>query len=300
MAQPLQELPNLDMRTFKILCTVYQQRSFTRAAEQLGLSQSVISYAIDKLRQIFDDPLFIREAGETTATERCESVVTYAENTLSDYQTLLTSGRFDPLTTTKRLVIACNYYERTLLMPKIVSLLQKRAPRLKIELVDASGQGHEKLLKREAELLIGPYQREDASLHSRPLFTDHYVCVLDPSHPAADWPMTLEQYLSFEHILITYGGRWTSKYIAELEARGHSLSPAIRLPSPAGTEEMVKGSQLVATLPERLAKRLSRGLRIVPFPVPVSISIQLVWASTTHRSEMSRWARGVVLEALGV
>lgn len=298
MAHPLQQLPNLDIHTFRILSVVYRERSFTRAAEQLNLSQSVISYAIDKLRQTFDDTLFVREGGETLATERCEAVVTYANGILMDFQTLLTSGQFDPETTTKRLVIACNYYERTLMIPHIVSALKERAPLIEIEIIDASAMGHERLLKREADLLIGPYQRQDTSLYCRTLSTDHYVCMLDPNHPLADSTMSLEQYLSLEHILITYGGRWKSRYISELETLGHRIVPAIRLPSPAGTEELVKGSRLVATMPELLARKLGKDLCIVPCPVPAPISIQLVWVSTMHRSEMSRWVRNVISEVV--
>jgi DNA-binding transcriptional LysR family regulator len=288
------DLFNLDLRTFQLLSAVARAESFTRAAEVMGLSQSVVSYNIDKLRQVFDDPLFVRIAGKTLPTERCRAIMSFSDAVIVDFQRLRTSGRFDPTKTTEKIVIACNYYERMLIVPRIAAALARQAPNMQLEIVDASGTGHEKLLNREADLLIGPFQRGDAAFYARTLASDSYACLLDPGHSCADAPLSLEHYLALDHILVTYGGRWRSTYITALEKLGHSHRAVIRIPSPAGIEELVRGSHLVATLPSALARKIGHGLRVIPFPVGVTMSVQLVWTAEKQQSEILKWVRDLI------
>jgi DNA-binding transcriptional LysR family regulator len=288
------DLLSLDLRTFQLLAAVARTESFTRAAEALNVSQSVISYNVDKLRKVFEDPLFVRIGGKTLPTDRCRAIIAFSTDMLADFQRLRTSGGFDPATTVERLAIACNYYERMLIIPRIAAALAQAAPRMPVEIVDASGTGHEKLLNREADLLIGPFQRDDAAFYARTLATDSYACLLDPGHPDAQGPLTLDRYLALDHILVTYGGRWRSNFLTEIDRLGHTLNAAIRIPSPAGIEELVRGSLLVATLPTALAIKVGHRLRVIPCPVEVPLHVQLVWTAEKHHSDMLRWVRDVI------
>ena len=284
---------NLDFRSLEILCVVHRERSFGRAAELLQVNQSVVSYAIAKLRKTFGDPLFLRVGSRTEPTARCEEIVAWAHDALTDFEAVRITAPFDPATARARFVIACNFYERLLLIPSIVAMLRGAAPGLDLEIVDAAGTGHERLQSREADLLIGPYRRQDAGFYSRTLLTDSYVCLMDRAHPQARSgdDLTLDAYLALDHILITYGGRWTSPFVTGIERAGYRLEPAIRVPSPAGIAELVKGSTLVATIPARLAAGLGRGLVTMPCPVDAELPVRLVWDTASHHAPISRWAR---------
>ncbi|MEN3794707.1 LysR family transcriptional regulator [Fulvimarina sp. MAC3] len=293
------DLLTLDLRAFQVLATVAQAESFTRAAEVLGISQSVVSYNVDKLRQVFDDPLFVRVGGRTRATDQCRAIIAFSDIMIADARRLRVAARFDPATATDRLVIACNYFERMLIVPRVATALTRAAPLMQIEIVDASGTGHEKLMNREADLLIGPFQREDAAFYARTLVTESYACLLDPAHPMADRPLSLDRYLEMEHILVTYGGRWRSSYLTELDRKGLSLRAAIQIPSPAGIEELVRGSHRVATLPTALARRIGGGLRIHPFPLAAELPVKLIWTVEQHHSAKSIWVRDVIARTIG-
>ena len=121
---------------------------------------------------------------------------------------------------------------------------------------------------------------------------------MDCNHPASGQKLTLKRYLDFSHILVTYGGRWTSPYVAELEKNGTPLNPVIRIPSPAGIAAMVSGSDLVATIPEGPARFLASNHTVLPCPVVSPLEIRLVWSASTHHSAMSEWARSLIGEAL--
>ncbi|MDN3721910.1 LysR substrate-binding domain-containing protein [Roseibium salinum] len=253
-----------------------------------------MSYTIDKLRNVFQDPLFVRQARRLHATARCDGIVHEAERLTTEFRQLAAPPEFDPHTAAQKFTIACNFYERVLIIPDIVHALKKEAPQLDLEIIDSAGIGHERLRLNEADLLLGPFERDEPYFFRRDLYKERYVCLLDPSHPKAGGDLSLEDYLGLEHVLVTYGGQWRSRYIIELERQGRELKVAIRVPSPAGLELLVSGSDLVATVPERLAKVVGQGLRILPCPVQTTIAIRLVWTTLTHRSPIHMWVRDMV------
>lgn len=287
-----------DFRALEVLVRVYHLGSFTRAAEELDLNQSVVSYTIEKLRGVFDDPLFVREGRQLIPTPRCEEVVVASGDLLAQFARITAAGQFDPSRSRDTITIACNYYERALIIPHLVHAMRAEAPNIKIEIVDASYLGHDKLLRMEADLLIGPFVQLGAAFYSRTLYEDPYVCMMDPANPAAAEPLTLERYLALDHVYITYGGNWKSRYMQVLEAQGHALSIAMRTPSPAGIRNLISGTELAVTVGERLSRHLGEGLHLTPCPVEAPVAIQMVWTARTHDSAMHKWVRHHVVQTI--
>lgn len=297
MTKPAADPLTVDFRALTLLVEVHRTRSFTRTAETFGLNQSGVSYAIDKLRRVFDDTLFVREGAAIVPTERCEEVVTFAKGLLEGLDSLQDGAGFVPATSTLTFTIACNFYERVLLIPQIVRAIRSQAPLMEVEIIDAAGTGADKLLKSEADLLLGPFKRNDASFYTRVLYEDRYVCLLDPAHPAADRELSVEDYLALDHIHITYGGRWKSNYLLEIEAQNRTLDVALRVPSPAGIEHLVRRSGLVATIPMSLARQIGEGLAIRPCPFSAPLPIQMIWTARKHQSAAHKWLRDLVAGA---
>jgi DNA-binding transcriptional LysR family regulator len=290
MADPM----GVDFRTLTLLARVHDLRSFTKAAEELGVNQSAVSYTVEKLRGVFQDPLFVRQGRSILPTPRCEEIVQEANRLIGDFRRLTVPSQFDPGTVKRKITIACNYYERVLWVPHIVRAVRAEAPGLELEIVDASDIGHERLLRNEAEMLIGPFQRETPAFYSRRLYHEDYICLMDAGHPAAGAPLDLKTYLGLNHVLVTYGGRWTSRYLHDLKDMGHSLQVGLRVPSPAGIAELVVASDLVATVPRRLAKVLGDAVHVADCPVRTEITIEVVWTERNHRSAHHVWLRDLI------
>lgn len=289
---------SIDFRAFHVLTRVHDLGSFTRAAEELGINQSAVSYTIEKLRGVFQDPLFVREGRRLQPTARCGDVVAMAKDVTDRYLTVAGPSEFDPATSTARFVIACNYYERVLLVPKLVHELRAKVPHLNLEIIDAADMGDDRLLRGEADLLIGPFTASGAAFYTRKLYDERAILVMDNSHPMAGKEITLDDYLALDHVLITYGGRWKSKYIVELERMGHQLNFALRMPSPGGLQSVLSGSQLVCTVPSLLARSVGDRLHVAPCPVPSDMVIQLVWTARTHQSPMNVFLRELVYRTI--
>ena len=108
---------SLDFATLRTLCLVHDSGSFTAAAEQIGVNQSAISYTIERLRRAFHDPLFVREKGRQIATQRCQQIIAEVRPMLATLDRLARPEAFDPASADQRLTLACNYYERLLIVP---------------------------------------------------------------------------------------------------------------------------------------------------------------------------------------
>ena len=286
MSERAEKIMGVDFAALHTLHAVQDHGSFTRAAEALGVTQSVVSYTIEKLRKVFDDPLFVRFDGRQKTTARCETILETTRNMMDDFLRLAEPDTLDMTQVEARLVIACNYYERIVLIPDMVKHLRAVAPKLELEIVSSADIGPDQLIRSHADLLIGPFQRNDAAFYSAKLFDEHYVCVIDPAHPAAMAPLTLEAYLGLEHIEITYGDLWTSGYQQQLAQSGHQMRIPIRVPSPAGLPKLIAGSPFVATVPRRLADHFKSELTILECPVPAPFDVRMIWTGRVHKSPL--------------
>ena len=294
MAQPNADPSSIDFAALNLLRVVHELGSFTAAAEKLNVNQSAVSYTIAKLRACFHDPLFVREGGRQVSTDRCEEILARSLQMLGMLDEMLQPDAFEPGSATQNVTIACNYYERVLLIPALVSAIRREAPGMTVKVINALGDGHLRLLNREADVLIGPFARSESGFHSRRLYGEEYACLMDAAHPMADTALDIEGYLGLNHVLIDYGGGWQSAYLRELEAAGHRIDPVVVAPSPAGLATLIVESDLVATVPRRLGEWNADRLKVADCPFPGRFDVSLVWAAHTNASAMHRWLRDLI------
>jgi DNA-binding transcriptional LysR family regulator len=293
------ETLRLEIGTLRTLCIVYDAGSFTAAAESMGVSQSAVSYAMERLRAVFHDPLLVREKGRQIATPRCEQIVAEVRPMLASLEQLARPDAFEPAQARGRLVVACNYYERVLIIPRLVRAMRERAPGIELAVANSRGLGPELILRGEADMLLGPRPHVRSGIYLSRLFSEDYVCVMDPDHPMAGRELSVADYVSLELIEITYEGNWTSSYRTEMEAKGHRATPALLVPSPAGVARLVAGSTLVATVPRRLAQTFGDAVHIAECPFRGAFDITMVWPLRFHADAMHQWVRGLIMELRG-
>ncbi len=298
MAQKPTDPLSIDFAALNTLHNVSRFQSFTRAAEALGVNQSAVSYTIEKLRTVFNDPLFVREGHQQVPTVHCKEILDNTHRLLAEFLQLTEPKEFDPKIAKSQFVIACNYYERVVILPNILRALRQRAPGLEIEIINADDAGHERLLDARADLLLGPFQQSRPAFHRRKLFDEQYACVMDKSHPNAKPDLTIKEYAALDHVRIMYGGAWQSSYIAEVEAMGLALNFALRVPSPAGIQELIAGTTITATIPARLANKIGSDLHICQCPIPSPFDIYLVWTARTDKSALHKWVRDLVAQTV--
>lgn len=294
----MQTLPKeLTLAALQTFRQVYEQGSFTAAANHLHVNQSAVSYTIDKLRQCFDDPLFYRQAGKVVPTLRSETIYPQIVALLEQTATLIQTPSFDPTTTSASITIACNYYERQTILPSLSKLLNQQAPGLRLNVINALNQGEQLLHSNQADILLGPVLPDSFDSYSKSLMQESYVCLLDQHHAEQlQSHLNLEQYLSCQHITINYGNQWRSLYLQELDRQQMALTEIMQVPSPAGIGQLVAGTKRITTIPKRLAQAELSNSKLCQLacPVPAPFTIYSVWTSRTNKDPMHQWFRKVL------
>jgi len=288
---------SIDFAALRTLRVVFDQASFSKAAEQLGLNQSTVSYTMDRLREAFQDPLFVRQGSGIAPTDRCIEIVERTGRLLDDYEALVAPPKFDPTTAKDTITLSCNYYEQCVIFPSLVPKLRLISPNLIVEVTPATHQGMEHLRRGRTDLLIGPYEVDNDSFYLCPLLTDHYVCVMDRKNPLASKALTIETYLNASHAVVTYGGTWQSPYLVELDRRSLVLNHKFSVPSLSDLVNVLPGTDLISTIPNHMAMHLGPDLCITPCPILAKFQLGLVWTSRTQHSAAHRWLRQMIIDA---
>lgn len=290
------ELASVDLATLQTLVAVQDRASFSDASQLLGVNQSTISYAIKRLRKAFNDPLFVRQGNSIVATDKGEQLAQQARGILEQMAALSSPSGFDPATAEGSVTVSCNHHERMFVIPDFVRRAQKEAPKATIHIFESAVDGKQQLKQNTCDIVLGPVAILGDIYYRRKLFTDHYACVMDSAHPLAGGELTLDRYCASRHVAVTHNGRWEALYFAALRAKGIEMQPEVTVSSHDILERLIPGSELVATIPYRLAGRLSDRLALRPFPMDVFIQVDIYWTERTHHSGLHRWARQILAE----
>lgn len=285
---------NVDFNSLRVLRYVYENQSFSIAAEKLGVSQSVVSYTIDKLRTAFSDPLFVRQGRRIVPTDRCVIVVEAARRIRDEIEFLAGPMEFDPAKVEHTIKIACAFYEKRIVIPPLLKEIRKQAPRLSVEVINSNLSGEELLKRAEAELYIGSKRPKDESFFCRRVFEDKYVCIMDPRNPLAQSALNKESYIEAVHASVFHNQSSQPDYLRQLNDDGIVLNSAAKVSSFAGIEDLVLGTDLIATVPYRLVQDFADSVYVTALPFSSSIGVDLIWATRTHRSLLHIWLRDLI------
>jgi len=287
----------LDFAALRTLRLVFAHGSFSRAAETLGVTQSTISYTMSRLREVFSDPLFVRQGAGMVPTDRCNEIVAQAGELIDRFETLTAQRQFDPAEASVEIGLSCNFYERVTILPHVTRILRREAPGIKLKVISSSAQGKQQLLRSESDLLIGPIRIEDSGYYRRSLLREEYTCVMDPSNPLAQTPLTIERFVKAPQVVVNYGGSFRSRFLVVMEASGHVPNTVMEVPSPANLPDILVQTDMIATVPSRIAQMFGDAVVSVPCPFPAELTIDLYWTARTHVSAPHMWLRSKIAEA---
>ena len=284
-------LRGIDFGALETLQLVYRLRSFTAAAETLNVKQSSVSYTIDRLRKSFSDPLFVRQGNQISPTDKCISLVGYAERILAEIERASQPDVFDPASLRATVSISATYLSRAVLLPKLVRDLRNEAPNITIELITGFTDANQQLLSGKADMALSPVAINESGINGKFLFDDPYVCVMDPANKLAQADMALEQFASAAHMFIHYGQKWQPPFRKKLKDLGYIMSPMISTANPEDVGLMLPGTDLIVTLPSRIAQQFAPQFQLRPCPVDAVAQLNFYWPARLNNSPLHIWIR---------
>jgi DNA-binding transcriptional LysR family regulator len=296
------KLAAVDLNLLVALKALLGERHVTRAARQLGLSQSATSHALARLRDLYGDPLLVRSGRALEMTPRALGLLPQIERGLGELQASLSGQeRFEPRRARLPLRIGAADYPQVLLSAPLLSLLRAEAPGVALQITSFPDL-REQLESGGIDLAITVRTKLPEVFAQQPLFSDGFLCVLRKGHPVLRQPrFTLHRYLALEHLLVAPGGSPGNYVDTELGRRGLTRRVALQISSFLVAPQLVAESDLISTGPALLLRRVSAHhpvvLRKPPLPLP-RFELCLVWHTRRAHDPAHVWMREVVVRAV--
>ncbi|KLN56568.1 LysR family transcriptional regulator [Variovorax paradoxus] len=292
-----------DLNLLKVFEALMTEGNVTRAARKLSLTQPTVSNALRRLRETFDDPLFVRSGAGVNPTRRAIDLWEPLSQSLHAIRGTLDVERFDALRSTASLSIAMSDYVSSIVVPRLAAKLSKAAPSMQIHAIPNTLVDFDKVLAdNKADFAISVYNEEvqrPAFLKSRALWSPDFVCVLRTGHPLARADkIPLKKFLAARHVDVSLVGKTMPTYDLFLHSRGLQRNLVATVNHYHAAYEVVRRSDLIAVLPwsERFEPARVAGLRRMPVPLeaPPRI-IELFWHQRHETSALHQWLKNMLL-----
>jgi DNA-binding transcriptional LysR family regulator len=291
------ENKKLDFNLLVTLDALLAERSVSRAAQRLNLSQPALSAQLARLRDMLGDPLFVPSHRGMTPTPLALGLQAPLAEALAQLRDVVTSARaFDPARDDFTVHVACSDYVQSALLLDFTLALRREAPGLRIALRPADAARLEaQMEKGEVDLAVLTPEGIAESLRSRPLFEERYVFIARRGHPALRRPLDMTRFCELEHVMVSpRGGSFTTPVDEVLDAKGLRRRVVVSASTFHSVLDLVERSDLVALVPARMVEGRGRNVRVrvlaPPLPVP-GFAIHMAWHDRNHRDAAQRWVR---------
>ena len=291
----------LDAGLLRTVEALLRAGQFNRVANLVAASEPVAAFALRQMRELAGDPLLVARDGTLQLTRRAERLAAPFRDLLERIGEIL-SGRdvFDPAFCEETFGVAANDYAAFLLGPAIAAACAAAAPRATLSLHSLDPASSRKALELgELDVVIGPALRGPArKLHSETLFAERFVCIAAKGHPRLGKKLTASAYAAERHVVVRAPAA-AAKADPALADPGRKRHAAVAVPHFHLLPAIVADSELIATLPERLAERFAAKYPLVVHRTPVrptGFTLAMTWHERTDLDPARMWLRGIVTE----
>jgi DNA-binding transcriptional LysR family regulator len=290
-----------DLNLVLVLEVLLEERSTTRAADRLGVTQSAVSRMLGRLRDAYGDPLLVRTSRGLSPTRRALELAGPLRQTVADLERLfLDRPHFDPRRAERRFRIAAIDYAQVIVMAPLLAELEAEAPLVDVEIRQPSVEADSDLESGALDLLLMPRQPSGPGVVWSDLYRDGYTCVVWKDNPCRR--LTTARFAAMAHVLVA--PRERPGGIVDVVLAQHRLARrvAVQVPSFLAIPYVLVGTRRIATVPTRMGAELVRRhpLRTLAPPVDVPGFTMCQGWHEIHRNDPGhRWLREAVTRAAG-
>jgi DNA-binding transcriptional LysR family regulator len=290
------QLQTIDLNLLLALQALLEQRHISKAAAKLDVSQPAMSRHFVQLKRIFKDPLLVRDGRTYSLTPRAEGLRAPLGNVLLDMEALFTTPTFDPAQATGEIFIATRDYEMITLLPAFLKVVAAQAPGLRVSIVPLVEENFTLLENHSVDFILSAGQSNAAHLARSKILEDDHVCLASKNHPILKdkTTITLKQYVALRHGLVSLSGSGPGVIDRLLEKQSLERQVYIRVPQFMSAAYLVADSDLVVTVPRRMALVASGLLPLRIYEVPLKLekfSMYLYWHVRQQKSGLHTWLR---------
>lgn len=303
----------LDLNLLRVFDEVMAERSLTRAARNLSLTQPAVSNALRRLRETLGDELVQRSGQGMAPTPRARAIWPAVREALQQLQESLIPDEFVPGEATTTFVLAMADATAAELMPGLTDTLEHEAPNVSMRVVPLTTRDPRRLLDEEiCDLAVGyfPSVLADLTAHAqsgepmpflhRRIYNGEYVCVMRKGHPLASGPLTLNRFCAARHMLVSFSGRPYGFIDESLASLGRERQVVLTVNQFFTAGRVVANSNLLTVLPRHFVSVTGIAEQLVLRPLPFDVSpvhVDAVWHRRSQQRGAHIWLREAVLRA---
>jgi DNA-binding transcriptional LysR family regulator len=313
---------DIDLNLLRIFDILYDERNVTRAAARLFLTQSAVSHALARLRDVLGDPLFMRIPSGLQPTERAHQLAPRLRVALAEIRSAVATPTFDPAKTRQRFVISAGSYFCALIVPKLIGLAHKFAPGISLQIVNVGTELVQALDQQRVDLALSAFDKIPARFRSEVLFSDEKVWAIGSHHPLAKQPFDHAALLAWPRLAIGIApaagqsreppARNDLVLRVILETDEEAISPrsaqrtsaSMMVYDSATALAVIAATDMVTLVPRRFAKACasSAQIRIIDFPHghAETVELSMLWHSRVHDDPGSLWLRALIRQAVNL
>ena len=312
------QIRRVDLNLFRVFDAVMQQRSVSRAAKALSVTPSAISHSLSRLREAIDDELFVPGVSGMRPTPRAVELASDIRKGLQNFHSVLMTKPFVPGRAIRTFRIGASDYVSILVLPRLIKRLAEIAPNIDVRIFPLSRLDAVRNLEaNRLDALIGWFGSLPDSLQRSSLYKEEEVMVVRPGHPLTKAKITKQRLFQFPHVVVEMTGTeehekdgflndegvsrrvWIERALLELKDKNISITgrAAVCVPYFAAVAPMLEVTDMVATLPRRLALWLAKSDSLVLLELPykpITVEVEMVWQQRVTRDLGFRWIREVL------
>ncbi|MEZ2131317.1 MULTISPECIES: LysR family transcriptional regulator [unclassified Sinorhizobium] len=294
-------IAGIDLNLLVVFDALVSERHATRAAERIGLTQPAVSHALNRLRALFEDPLFVRAPRGMMPTPAALEAAPVIRSILEQVEAVLRGGRiFDPKESTRQFVLGLSDYAAFVLLPRLTARIERDAPNASLVIRNTShGVGLPMLEEASVELIAGNFPAPPSHMCEELLYKEDFVCAGRGDHPALANSLDIDRYLSLRHLQVSTRGDSHGYVDFVLAERGLKRKVAVTVGHFLMAPLLVDSSDLLATEPRRLFMPLANRLPLRLCPPPIEIPpfrVVQAWHSRHDSDPGHQWLRRVIRE----
>ena len=292
-------LSKVDLNLFIVFDAIYTEANLTRAGQIVGITQPAVSNALARLRETFNDPLFVRTAQGMVPTPMAQNIIGPVRNALSLLRVSVQESRiFNPAQAAKTYRISMTDLTEAIILPPLFQRLRRLAPTVIIEsFLSKRRETTKELAAGRLDFAVDAPLNTDPQVRHVKLMDDRYVCAMRKGHPmASKEKLSLDDYLSLTHIHISSRRSGLGYVDLALGKMGIQRKIALRSQHYLMASQVMQQTDMVMTVPERFARR--HDLQSFNWPVTdvPSVETHLYGHESTDQDPANRWMREQMIE----
>lgn len=298
------ELKDIDLNLLVVFHQLLVDRRVSKVATSLGLSQPGVSNALARLRKLTGDPLFFRTPKGMEPTPFAAQLAEPTARALQVIHAAINQrATFDPATSKRAFTVGMTDIGEIYFLPKLMKELARVAPGVSLSTVRNTAVNlQDEMEAGHVSLAIGLLPQLKAGYFQRRLFRQHYVCMFRRGHALDKKQISLNEFSAADHVVVVSAGTGHGQADELLDRRKIVRKIVLTVPHYVAVGHILHDSDLVATVPERLAQALAEpfGLSYVRHPAKLpEIAINLFWHGRYQKDPAIAWLRALIIRLHG-